>query len=61
MQTESIELLFVEDDPDFSKSIVSRLERRNIEVTPVESAEEALQIMGEYDFDVIVTDIKSAI
>ena len=53
-----IDLLLVEDDIDFSYSLNSRLKKRNVNVTAVLSAEDALQKLGGLEFDVVVTDIK---
>lgn len=56
----TINLLLVEDDIDFSYSLVSRLKKRNFNVTTLSSAKEALDLFIESEgaFDVVVTDIK---
>ncbi len=55
---EKINLLLVEDDADFKKSLASRLSKRNYNVTAVESAEDALEQIESEIFEVIVSDIK---
>lgn len=57
-KNEKINLLLVEDDADFKKSLASRLSKRNYNVTAVESAEEALEQIESEIFEVIVSDIK---
>ncbi len=54
---EKINLLLVEDDADFRNSLASRLSKKNCNVRPVESAEEALKELESDQFDVIVSDI----
>ena len=54
----SVNLLLVEDDNDFACALVSRLEKRGIIVTGASSAEEALKIFDEKNFDAIISDIK---
>ena len=53
-----IRLLLVEDDEDFGAALISRLTKRNFEVTTVTSAEEALAKLEEITVDVVVADIK---
>lgn len=55
---EKIKLLLVEDDEDFSFSLSSRLQKKNFEVIPVTTAEEALDILKKVKFDIVVADIK---
>ncbi|MFH1836516.1 MAG: response regulator [Candidatus Omnitrophota bacterium] len=54
----SIKLLFVEDDKDFNEAMRARFKKRNFEVTPAFSAEEALEILGKNFFDAVLSDIR---
>jgi HAMP domain-containing protein/CheY-like chemotaxis protein/signal transduction histidine kinase len=50
-------LLVVEDDPAQRDAIVSLIGHEDVEITAVEGAEEALQTLGEMDFDCMVLDL----
>ncbi|AHG87608.1 ATP-binding region ATPase domain protein [Gemmatirosa kalamazoonensis] len=50
-------LLVVEDDPAQRDAIVSLIGHEDVEITAVESAEDALARLGETDFDCMVVDL----
>jgi DNA-binding NtrC family response regulator len=50
--------LVVDDEEDFLETLVKRLHKRNIDTTGVPSGEEALEIMKEKLFDVVILDVK---
>jgi DNA-binding response OmpR family regulator len=50
-------VLVVDDEPDFVETLVKRLERRGFEVTGVGSGQEALKLLGERRFDVVILDV----
>jgi len=50
--------LVVDDEEDFLETLVKRLNKRNIETTGVVSGEEALDLMKQKLFDVVILDIK---
>jgi len=50
--------LIVDDEKEFRETLVSRLQKRNIDTTCVASGEEALKLMKAKLFDVVVLDIK---
>lgn len=50
--------LIVDDEKEFRETLVSRLQKRNIDTTGVASGEEALKLMKAKLFDVVVLDIK---
>lgn len=55
----AISLLLVEDDRDSCESLTRMLERRGVDVTPVEDAETAARLYDSSDtFDIIVADIR---
>lgn len=55
---EKFKMLVVDDETDFLETIVKRLKARNIEVTGAESGYQALELMDQRDFDVVVLDVK---
>ncbi len=50
--------LVVDDEEDFLETLVKRLNKRNIETTGVTSGEQALEMMKQKLFDVVILDIK---
>jgi DNA-binding NtrC family response regulator len=52
-----IRVLVVDDETRFAEILSKRLELRNFEVTSVFSGEEAVQLLEERDFDVILLDV----
>jgi DNA-binding NtrC family response regulator len=53
-----IRLLLVDDEEDFRTTLAARLQRRNIEISDVESGEEAVASLKNNSFDVAIVDIK---
>ena len=51
-------ILVVDDEVDFLETIVNRLEKRKLNATGVTSGEEAIALLKEQLFDVIILDIK---
>lgn len=51
-------VLIVDDEKPFVDTLVNRFNKRNIDTTGVLSGEEALELMKEKLFDVVVLDIK---
>ena len=54
---EPFRVLVVDDEEDFLETIVNRLRRRSIDVTGVDSAKKALDLMEVRDFDVVILDV----
>ena len=54
----SFRVLVVDDEKAFVETLVNRLNKRDIDSTGVLSGEEALKMMKEKLFDVIILDIK---
>jgi len=52
-----IRLLLVDDEKDFVESLAQRLEVRNFEVKTAFNGDDALNLIQEHDFDVIVLDV----
>jgi len=57
-QTESINLLLVDDEEGYVSVLSKRLSRRNIHATVALSGTEAIQSLRKQDFDVAVLDLK---
>jgi DNA-binding response OmpR family regulator len=55
---EKFKVLIVDDEPDFLETIIKRLQARNIDVTGAESGMQALELIGDRDFDVVILDVK---
>lgn len=51
-------ILVVDDEVDFLETLVKRLQKRNIDSVGVASAEEALKLLEQRRFDVVIQDIK---
>jgi DNA-binding NtrC family response regulator len=54
---QQIDLLFVEDDPDFRETLVRRFRRRGFHAEAAESGEDALGLVQRRQFDVAVVDM----
>lgn len=50
-------VLVVDDEQDFVETLVKRLERRGFKVTGVGSGKDALLMLGETSFDVVILDV----
>lgn len=55
---EEFRALIVDDETEFRETLVSRLQKRNLDVTGAASGEEALKIMKAKLFDVVILDIR---
>lgn len=51
-------ILVVDDEGDFLETLMKRLKKRNIPALGCSSGEEALQLIRQSPFDVVVLDIK---
>jgi DNA-binding NtrC family response regulator len=51
-------VLVVDDEQDFAKALVERLELRDYDVTACFGGEEAVEKMERYNFDVVILDVK---
>ena len=55
---DTFRVLVVDDEEDFLETLVKRLNKRNIETIGVPSGEQALDLMKQKLFDVVILDIK---
>jgi DNA-binding NtrC family response regulator len=51
-------VLLVDDEVDFLETLVQRLEKRNMNVSGVQSGEEAIESLNQHYVDVVVLDVK---
>lgn len=51
-------VLVVDDEQDFLETLTNRLKRRKIDTAAAKSGEEALELMEDTPFDVVILDIK---
>jgi len=58
VQNDNIKVLLVDDEKGFANILTKRLNKRNMDVTPVYTGIEAVQIIRKQDFDVAVLDLK---
>jgi DNA-binding NtrC family response regulator len=55
---EAFRVLVVDDEKDFVETLVKRLKGRGIEAFGITSGEEALELMKQGPFDVVILDIR---
>ena len=58
VRNDNIKVLLVDDEKGFANILTKRLSKRNMDVTPVYTGIEAVQIIRKQDFDVAVLDLK---
>jgi len=51
-------VLIVDDEEDFLETLVKRMEQRKIDAAGVRSGEEALELMKQKSYDVVILDVK---
>jgi len=54
----AFKVLFVDDEGDFLETLMKRMKKRGVEVSGVNSGEEALELLDESRPDVVVLDLK---
>jgi DNA-binding NtrC family response regulator len=55
---ETMQMLLVDDEEDFRKTLAKRLKKRKMNVTDVGSGDEAVELVKQKSFDVAVVDLK---
>ena len=53
-----MKVLLVDDEVEFLQTLLRRMKKRDVQVTGVESGEEALAFLAENAVDVVVMDVK---
>ena len=51
-------VLIVDDEEDFLETIIKRLNKRQVDASGARSGEEALELLKEKTFDVVILDVK---
>jgi DNA-binding response OmpR family regulator len=54
----NVKVLLIDDEVGFADILAKRLNKRNMDVTPVYTGTQAIQIIRKQDFDVAVLDLK---
>ena len=53
-----VNILVVDDEPDFLETLVKRLSKRNFSVRGAASGEQALEMLGQEAADVVLLDVR---
>ncbi len=51
-------VLIVDDEPDFLETIVKRLRKRKVDASGVGGGKEAVRVLDEQTFDVVILDVR---
>jgi len=51
-------VLIVDDEEDFLETLINRLNKRQVDASGARSGEEALRLLKEKTFDVVILDVK---
>jgi len=55
---DAMTVLLVDDEVEFLQTLLRRMQKRNVQVTGVKSADEALEFLSNNPVDVVVMDVK---
>jgi len=55
---EEMRVLFVDDEKDFLETLIKRMKKRHVDAYAASSGTEALQLIRESSFDVVVLDVR---
>jgi DNA-binding NtrC family response regulator len=58
MRMDTIKVLLVDDEAEFSETLIKRMKKRNVNITGVRSGEEALQTLDQSTIDVVILDVR---
>ena len=55
---DAIKVLLVDDEAEFSETLIKRMKKRNVDITGVKSGEEALIALDQNQVDVVILDVR---
>ena len=55
---DTLQVLLVDDEAEFSETLIKRMKKRNVDITGVKSGEEALMALDQNQVDVVVLDVR---
>ena len=55
---DAIKVLLVDDEAEFSETLIKRMKKRNLDITGVKSGEEALMALDQNQVDVVILDVR---
>jgi DNA-binding NtrC family response regulator len=58
MGMDVIKVLLVDDEVEFSETLIKRMKKRNVDIVGVQSGEEALQTLDQDPIDVVILDVR---
>ena len=54
----AVKVLLVDDEAEFLETLVKRIKKRNVDVSGVNSGEEALKVLARNPVDVVILDVR---
>lgn len=55
---DAIKVLLVDDEAEFSETLIKRMKKRNLDITGAKSGEEALMALDQNQADVVILDVR---
>ena len=55
---DAIKVLLVDDETEFSETLIKRMKKRNVDIMGVQSGEEALRTLDQDPMDVVILDVR---
>ena len=55
---DAIKVLLVDDEAEFSETLIKRMKKRNVNISGVRSGEEALESLDQSPVDVVILDVR---
>ena len=53
-----VKVLLVDDEAEFLETLIKRIKKRNVDISGVNSGEEALKVLARNQVDVVVLDVR---
>jgi DNA-binding NtrC family response regulator len=58
MRMDNTKVLLVDDEAEFSETLIKRMKKRNVDITGVRSGEKALETLDQSPIDVVILDVR---